>query len=289
MLVLVTGASGLLGRAVCAALESRGISIRGVDRRFHSDVAAHLELADVRDELSVYRLLDGCDAVVHLANHPNPYMPLSAQTLLSENVSMNANVFFAAADLGIKRVVFASSIQVTFARENRLTPRDPPGVPYLPADGNVPPNPGRNPYALSKEMGERMLELMARADAEIACTSLRFPMLMSTDWFERVRERGYRRPTGLSMHDFLAYLPVTDAGRLVALVLERQEPGYHRYFPAQSMQVKGASVGDVIAEHYPDAEIRAPLEKIESLIDLSALEAELGWQPEYPPLTALVD
>lgn len=286
MLVLVTGASGLLGRAVCATLEDSGFSVKAVDRRFHPEVAGRLELADIRDELAVYRLLEGCEAVVHLANYPNSHLPISSQTLLSDNVRMNANVFGAAADLGIRRIVFASSIQVAFARENRLTSRDPPAVPYLPIDGDVPANPGRNPYALSKEIGERMLELMALGSAELTCTSLRFPMLMSTDWFERVQERGYARPGGLSMHDFLAYLPVADAAGLVRCVLECQEPGYHRYLPAQSMLVESVPLEDLAAEHYPAADLRVPLEELKSLIDLSALEAELGWRPSYPPITA---
>jgi nucleoside-diphosphate-sugar epimerase len=61
-------------------------------------------------------VLNGAEAVVHLANIPAPGRVTPAVTFTS-NVTMNFNVFHAAASLGVNRVVWAS-------RENTL------GLPF---------------------------------------------------------------------------------------------------------------------------------------------------------------
>jgi hypothetical protein len=78
----------------------------------------------------------------------------------------------------------------------------------------------------------------------------------------------------------LAHLFLSDAGTLVAAIVERRLPGYHQYFPAQTFELRGYPLPDVIREWYPRAELRKPLEELESLIDISAITRELGWIPK---------
>src|SRR5262245_28565774 len=189
--VLVTGATGKLGSAVCQALLSRGVNLRATDQRFVAGFATRVEIGDLRDEMFVYRVCEGVDAVVHLGNHPNSFVGVSPQRLLAENTAMNSNVFHAAVDLGVKSVVFASSVQVTMRRDRESTGLLPE-VPYLPLDGALPPNPGLNTYAQSKEFAERMLRLFAASDPALSATAIRFPMLV-TDWLHK-RMTGGRVP-----------------------------------------------------------------------------------------------
>jgi hypothetical protein len=88
----------------------------------------------------------------------------------------------------------------------------------------------------------------------------------------------------LNFAEGLTHLEFADAARLIGLVLERQGPGYHQYFPAQALSVAGYSPAQLLAEFYPDTPLRRPRAEITSLVDLSALEQDLDFRPS-PPLT----
>lgn len=289
MKVLVTGAAGRLGSVVCKELLRRGHELVATDRRPPEAEAEHggpLQLVDLRDSAAVYPLLHGQDAVVHLGNIPSLRVGSSPQVVLADNVAMNANVFQAARELGVGRVVFASSLQAMIRLDDGRPSSPPYTIPYFPLDGDAPTNPGRNYYGLSKEFGERMLRLLSEQEPERCCTSLRFPMLAG-DWLrQRVQE-----PLPLSAINFgeaLTYLELPDAAVLVALVLERQAPGYHQYFPAQALQLEGYSAAATVARFYPDTPARRPGEEIEALVDRTALEQDLGFFPQ-PPLTVRLE
>jgi nucleoside-diphosphate-sugar epimerase len=268
---------------VCKALDSRGFELHATDLRHRSGLPGRVELADARDELSVYRLMEGMDAVVHLANYPHADAGPSPARLLAENVTMNANVFTAAADLGVSRIVFASSIQVMLAPSWPRNRKPPFGLPYLPLDGNCPPRTGNNPYALSKHFGEEMLRATAAAKPELCCTALRFPLLVG-EWHRR-RFFGEGPVAKISrqwldLAEATAHLTLEDAAACVGDVLERQQPGFHQYFPAQAMELAGYDLERMVREFYPDVPLRRPLGELESLIDLSAVREAIGWLPK---------
>lgn len=282
MKVLVTGATGRLGSVVCKALVAAGHDVLATDQRFAAGLGAKLVLADLRQAHAVYPLLEGQQAVVHLGNIPNLGMGSSPQAVLGDNVTINGNVFRAALDLGVSRIVFASSLQAMIRLEEGTTLEPPYTIPYFPLDGDAPANAGHNYYGLSKEFGEHLLRVLAPRYPKLACTSLRFPMLAG-DWFlNRVKQP---LPLGsLNWCEALTYLQLDDAATLVALVLERQAPGYHQYFPAQAVQIAGYTAAELLGEFFRDTPLRRPREQIASLVDLSALERDFGFSPA-PPLT----
>jgi len=285
MKVLVTGATGRLGSVVCQELARLGHDVLGTDQRFGPlDVA--LRLADLREPMAIYPLLEGRDALVHLGNIPNLSMGTSPQAVLGENTSINANVFRAAVDLGVARIVFASSLQAMIALDEGRPAEAPYTIPYFPLDGDAPANPGNNFYGLSKEFGERTLQLLSSTNPRLACTSLRFPML-AADWFKK-RLQQPLTPSGLNLGEALTYLEIEDAAALVGLVLTHQKPGYHQYFPARAVEVEGMTAGEVIRELFPQTPLRRPPEAIASLVDISALERDFGFRPR-PPLTVRLE
>jgi nucleoside-diphosphate-sugar epimerase len=282
MKVLVTGAAGRLGSAVCAHLIEAGHDVKATDYKHREGLKAKLVHADLRDEIAVYNLLEGCDAVAHLGNHPNLLAGPSPQRLLAENTAMNANVFRAAVDVGVRRIVFSSSVQAILKTPNGIRSEAPYPIPYLPLDGGVPNNPGSNFYALSKEFGERMLRELSLAEPALVATALRFPVLIGDHWLERFSGGG--KPAARSSFNFgevLGYLMFSDAAELVGATLERQLPGYHQYYPAQTLDVRGVSVADLIREFYPTIPLRRPIEQIEALVDLSDITEALGWAPKH--------
>ncbi|HEV8245552.1 MAG TPA: NAD(P)-dependent oxidoreductase [Polyangiaceae bacterium] len=278
MKVLVTGAAGKLGSVVCKTLHDKGFDVRATDRRFRADIPVPLELADLTDELVAYRLLQGCEALVHLGNYPSMHSGPTLPTVLADNVRMNTNYFCAAVDLGLPRLVFASSVQVMLPFQ---WPRPAQhSIAYLPLDGDAPRNPGYNPYALSKESAERLLEVIAASHPKVACTALRFPGLRDTDDLERAKrwKNGFPRRWA-NFGEGLSHLFLDDAAELVACVLQNQKPGYHQYFPAVSPDFSNGTLADLVREEYGDVPLRKPLAELSSLIDIEAITRALGWKP----------
>lgn len=146
MQILVTGASGRIGRYVVKELVSAGHRVTGVDVLAAEERMPRFLRADLTDAGEVYQALAAAEAeaVVHLGAWANAGVVPDTRTY-GDNVRGTFNLFQACADLGIQRVVSASSAQVYgFAKA-------PPT--YVPIDEAHPLRPA-NCYALSKVVGE---------------------------------------------------------------------------------------------------------------------------------------
>src|SRR5262249_59761931 len=104
-----------------------------------------LLLAALTDYGQSLEVLAGVDAVVHLANIPAPQIHTPVTTF-NANMTMNFDVFMAAAQAGLERVVWASS-ETTLGLPFAEPPR------YVPVDEDHYPVPTTT-YALSKVASE---------------------------------------------------------------------------------------------------------------------------------------
>ena len=103
--VCVTGATGKAGRAAVRELREHGYDVVATDAVVRAgDERGSVLRADLTDYGQATEVLRGADAVVHLANIPAPGLATPAVTF-NANVSMNFNVFHAAAALGLQTVV----------------------------------------------------------------------------------------------------------------------------------------------------------------------------------------
>src|SRR3984957_16929167 len=99
--ICVTGASGQAGRAVAADLREHGYDVVATDAVVtRPDREAGMLRADLTDYGQAVEALRGTGAVVPLANTPAPGLEPPAVTFNS-NITMNYNVFTAAASLGL--------------------------------------------------------------------------------------------------------------------------------------------------------------------------------------------
>ena len=177
--VLVTGAAGRLGGAVVPVLVRAGHDVVATDLVTPAtDLGAPVTVADLRDHRAALDVLAGVDAVVHLGNRPG-IGRTPPQVVFNENVTINENVFQGAAEQGVGRIVFASTLQLIGSHPDTRTVVAPPDRPRFPIDGDTAPA-SSNVYALSKEVSEVMLRYYAER-CGIVAVALRFPLLHGRD------------------------------------------------------------------------------------------------------------
>jgi nucleoside-diphosphate-sugar epimerase len=170
--VCVTGAAGKAGRAAVRELREHGYDVLATDVAVGDARAQGVLRADLTDYGQVTDVLHGTDAVVHLANIPAPGLAPAAVTF-NENTTMNFNVFHAAAALGLRRVVWASSettLGLPFGGGAEQSPGAPGTLSYAPVDEDHFPFPATT-YALSKVASEAIAEQVTRASGTCGATS----------------------------------------------------------------------------------------------------------------------
>jgi len=119
----VTGASGFIGRALCARLLEQGAEVHGTSRRkvdFESDKWTHasvdLTIADDVDELVS---LARPEYIVHLASCVTGKREIEwIRETLAGNLQTAVNVLVAAQKLGVEKTVLAGSLEEPDAGES---------------------------------------------------------------------------------------------------------------------------------------------------------------------------
>jgi farnesol dehydrogenase len=109
MKILVTGATGYLGRALVAALAAGGYTVVAFARTASAaGLPATAFDGDIRDEDAVLAAADGCDAICHLAALVSVWRPRRAD-FDEVNVGGLRTILRIASRLAIKRIVYTSS------------------------------------------------------------------------------------------------------------------------------------------------------------------------------------
>ncbi len=116
MNIVVTGASGFIGGHLCSALAQTSHFVTAVSRKplTHASRPRQTEVrADLESQVDYEKLLHGCDVVVHLAGLAHQgFDPVEDSAYKSANETSTLNLARAAAQQGVKRFVFISSIKV---------------------------------------------------------------------------------------------------------------------------------------------------------------------------------
>jgi dihydroflavonol-4-reductase len=120
---LVTGATGFVGSAVARALVSRGERVRALVRRSSSlrllqGLPVEIVTGDLNDPASCRAALEGCDALFHVAADYRLWVP-QPDAMYRTNVEGTRALLLAAADAGVKRIVYTSSVAALGARPDR--------------------------------------------------------------------------------------------------------------------------------------------------------------------------
>lgn len=170
-LVLVTGANGFIGQAVCSELPYWGFSVLGAVRKLKSPIsntARYIELGEADEYTDWSGTLKGVDSVVHLAARVHIMKDFAIDPLAEYrrvNVAMTMNLAHQAAAAGVRRFIFVSSIKVNGERT-------PIGQPFTAEDL---PHP-EDSYGISKLEAERELLKLAE-ETGLAVVIIRPPLV----------------------------------------------------------------------------------------------------------------
>jgi NAD(P)-dependent dehydrogenase (short-subunit alcohol dehydrogenase family) len=221
--LVITGAAGALGRRLVPRARAAGWEVLGVDRD-EADVTSPEQLAGV---------FAGAAAVVHLAALPSP-VGHSAHEVLRVNLSGTLAVLLAAEEVGVERVVLASSINAVGAAYSP-TPR----FDAFPVTEDH-PSYAEDPYAISKFLGEQAADAFARRRPSAALTSLRFHALREEFTVDRDEDR---------VKDLWGWVSFVAASSACLLALQRNGSG-HLVANVVSSRAAGSAPSAQLAERF---------------------------------------
>ncbi|MEU5156642.1 NAD(P)-dependent oxidoreductase [Glycomyces sp. NPDC021274] len=275
--VAVTGGSGKLGRACVRDLVEHGYEVVNLDRVPSPDGLAPFLQIDLTDHGQVVSALTGVDdrydrldAVVHLAAIPAPGLrPNSA--VFHDNMLSTYNVFAAAKTAGIDNIVWASSETVL-----GLPFETPP--PYLPVDEEYEPRP-ESTYSLVKTLEETMVAQLCRWNPALKATGLRFSNVMYVEDYAAFP--AFNEDPTLRNWNLWSYIDARDGALAIRLGLEREGTGREVFVIASPDTVMTTTTPELVAAHYPDLELKRPVEGHETLLSIDKARRLLGFDPKH--------
>jgi len=271
--ICVTGAGGKAGRAVVAGLRAHGYQVQATDIVVtRADRENGLLAADLTDYGQAVEALSQAEAVVHLANIPAPGLSTPAVTFTS-NMTMNFNVFQAAAANKLERVVWASS-ETTLGLPFDTPPR------YAPVDEDHYPLP-TSTYALSKVASETVAGHIAEWSG-IPHIALRFSNIMAPEDYQRFPQ--FQHDPHQRKWNLWGYIDERDVAASCRLALEAPAEavqGNPAFIIAAADTVMPRPSAELLAEVYPGVRLTREISEFGTLLAVDRAREVLGFEPAH--------
>jgi nucleoside-diphosphate-sugar epimerase len=296
--VLVTGATGFIGRTLCPLLLHRGFAVRAAVRG-RATLPAGIEIARI-DPLGPATdwsaAVSGVGAVVHLAGRAHVLGDRGAEErarVRAVNVEATIHLARTAIRAGVRRLVFVSTAKVHGDRND--------GRPWTERD---PPAP-RDPYATSKWEAEQSLSELSRGSA-LEVVILRPPLVygpgVKANFLRLLRtvDRGLPLPLG-AIENRRSLLYAGNLADAIATCLEHPAAASRTFLVSDGEDVSTPELIRRVAAalHRPARLAGVPLwmlrlgarlvgrgadfERLagDLAVDPSAIRRELGWRAPY--------
>jgi nucleoside-diphosphate-sugar epimerase len=271
--IVVTGAAGQAGRAVVADLREHGYDVTATDVVVSAANRDEGMLkADLCDYGQAVEVLANQDAVVHLANIPAPGLSTPAVTF-NTNITMNFNVFQAAAAVKLSRVVWASS-ETTLGLPFDNPPR------YAPVDEDHYPVP-TSTYALSKVASETIAGHIAEWSG-IPFVALRFSNIMDPEWYQEYPQ--HQDDATKRKWNLWGYIDQRDVAQACRKALEvdaSKIQGSPAFIIAAADTVMNRPSAELLAEVYPGVKLTRDVGEHGTLLAIDRAREVLGFTPAH--------
>ena len=274
MRIVVTGGSGKAGRWVVSDLRDRGHDVLNVDIVHDGSGHGLCVLADLTDLGQCHEVVAGADAVVHLAAIPAPDLRPAGETFRNNTLS-TYNIFSAATERGIRRIVWASSETVL-----GLPFDEPPD--HAPIDETIEPRPETS-YGLSKLAGETMAGQFARRTA-IPFVGLRISNIMEPSDYERFGS--WQDDARVRKWNLWGYVDARDVAQAIRRGLTAEIGGAEVCIVAAADTCMTRPSAELLAEVFPTVPLRRPIEGRETLLSIDRARSVLGYEPGHSWLDA---
>lgn len=277
MKVLITGGTGRVGRFTVGELIAAGHKVCSLDLERSETLPGECQQIEV-DLNNAGEVYDGMarfrpEAVCHIAANPSP-SDASRQGTFANNVLSTYNVFQAAGDFGVRRLIYAGSEMAT----GWLTTEElPQRFPFNEEDRVDSPN----AYALSKYLGEVIADSFVVRHPEMAICSLRINNVIMPDWYYRLEER---RKDFMTKGDFnfWSYVDVRDVASAFRAALEGESSGHEVYLIAAADNCLDIPLQEAIQKRFGKAGNFAPdFQPHQSAFDTSKFCKQFDWKPSY--------
>ena len=293
--VLVTGATGFVGRALCPALVAAGYDVVAANRGTTvMPGARNLRVGSIDDTTDWTAALDGVDTVIHLAGRvhimrDSEHTPIDAFRRI--NVLGTGRLAVAAVAAGVRRLIFLSSIKVNgeYTTDHPFTEDDAPA----PVDA----------YGISKWEAEQQLAAISAGGA-IETTVLRSPLIYGSGVkgnlyrLLQLCDRGLALPLG-GIDNKRSLISLNNLVSALMLSVERAEAANRTYLVSDGDDISTSA----LIQHISDAlghrarllpapqsifrmaaTLGGQAEMVDRLfnslmIDHGRIRRELGWQP----------
>jgi nucleoside-diphosphate-sugar epimerase len=231
--------------------------------------AAVILRADLTDYGQAAEVLADADAVIHLANIPAPQIRTPAVTF-NANMAMNFNVFRAASEARLARVVWASS-ETTLGLPFDVPPR------YAPLDEDHYPVPTTT-YALSKVASETIAGHFAQWTG-IPFIALRFSNILGPPDYQEFPS--YWGDPMARKWNLWGYIDERDAAASCRLALEADIAGSPSFIIAAADTVMTRPSAELMSEVFPGVPLSGDVRGNDTLLSIDRARQALGFAPQH--------
>jgi nucleoside-diphosphate-sugar epimerase len=271
---------------VVSELLEHGYEVAATDLAATRDeLEAGMLKADLTDYGQALQTLEGTETVVHLANIPAPGLSTPAVTF-NANVTMNFNVFYAAARLGLRRVVWASSettLGVPFgigAKDMRFMEAESPAPRYAPVDEDHYPVPTQT-YALSKVVSETIAGEIAKWSG-VSFVALRFSNIFVSSEYHQLPSV-WPDPQARKWN-LWGYVDARDVAAACRLALEAPAgavAGTPSFIIAAADTVMNRRSSALLDEVFPGVPLTRELGEFDSLLASDRARQAIGYEARH--------
>jgi len=276
MRVVVTGGTGRAGQWVVRNLAEAGHEVMNLDVADRPELQLPAEFCrvDLTDAGKVYDALFQFrpEGICHLAANPAPSGQAQID-VFDNNVVSAHNIMQAAGDLGVSRVVYASSEMATGLLTDGTTPAR---IPFDESERHASPN----AYALSKYLSEVIADSLAVRYPRTAWVGLRINNVIPPDSYDRFQAE-WDDP-GRSQGNFWSYIDARDVGTAYRAALEGTSSGHEVCLIAAADTRAKRDLRSLMAEFYDGYDsFTDDYEDPRSAFDCAKMRTLFGWTPSH--------